>query len=467
MLRGEPAAFVDAHQRTSAPPLALSFAIARAAKQAGNIALSERLLKRVASRATGSLAQRAIAHLAHVDYYRGDFARGVERASISPSGPLPRAEAHLYRSVNLVALNDPRHAADAARAARRLCDRLPAGPIRTDLRFRCARQLVHVLVSRGHYIEALAEADAAAAAARALGDHRRLGYAAYLRGFTRAARGHAEATADYAEAERQWAGSYVGLHRWLRVLWAALLRDLGEIGSAELILPKEGAIPSWEVAMFDLARGDKPRVPAVDSAPDDERPFLLASRGLVALEARDLGRAEADLSEAVVTFDRGGLEHYRRGAALALALVHASADRRAIAMGLLRRERDAIVAMDIRRWPWWDQALVLDHRELFESAGFGGDVLQNIVGAGRDPVSDDALLSARGLTQRERAVVRTWMQNPHYTRRKLAATLGIREASVRAHLTAIRQKLELSVRGARGLRTSVEALRASPRHGLL
>lgn len=343
----------------------------------------------------------------------------------------------------------------------------PAGSLRADLRFRCARQLVHVLVACAEYVEGAAEAEAAGTAVRALGDRWHLGFAAYLRGFVRAARGHADATLDYVEAERHWAGAYPHLHGWLRVVWATLLRDLGDVAAAELMRPRDHELPSWEGPLFALACGDRPALPDVGAASDDERPFLLATRGLLRLHVGEGADAERDLTEAVLAFDRSGLHHYRRGAALTLAFAYAQQGRRDVAVRSIRQEADGIVAAGLRRWPWWERHLVHENEVLFQAAGLPDSVRRDVTTAEREPLSDSTLMRSRGLTEREAQVVRTWIANPHYTREQLATALGIRVSSVRTHLNSVRRKLDLPGRGPFALRASIDALRSGRKHGLL
>lgn len=441
-----------------------SFVVGRVAQHAGDIERAALLFERAAAGPDKLVAARSLAHLSHVAYFRGDFDLGVRRAlDVRALDPLARAEAALYESANRIALNQGGAAMHAAERALKSARRVASKTLRADLRFRCARQLVHVYVAVGEYARASDEADAAAAASRIFVDHRRRGYVAYLRGFVDASRGHATATAHFAQAEAHWSVGYPGLLGWLRLLWAGLLRDLGDTAVAEIIRPRDRELPAWEGALFALARGDRPSLPDPAKAPADERPFLLAARGVERLAYRDASTAADDLAEAVLDFERSGLRHYRRGAAMMFAFAQAAAGRPALAQDLIRREGGAIVAQDLRRWPWWNMRIVASNAPVMRAAGLDGAVVDQLVEAQNLAINDEGLLAAHGLTTREVELVHAWIANSHYSRAQLAAALGIREASVRAHLNSIRRKLEPPSRGPTGLRRAVAALRSGQR----
>lgn len=195
---------------------------------------------------------RAAAHLAHLDYYRGNFGNGVRRAeAVVANSPIARAESQLYRSVNLIALNDGRGALEAGVAARNLSATVQPLDVRHDLRFRVARQLVHVYVAVGRYIEAAREAEVAAGIARQTRGDRQVAVASYLLGYVRAARGD---RMSRSRAERP------GLARPLLWLVAAALMACAGPAAAPADSPPVAATASTPTATASVSPTPRPEV---------------------------------------------------------------------------------------------------------------------------------------------------------------------------------------------------------------
>lgn len=470
LCNAEPADFLVRHAAAAdGAPSGLRFVIARAYEQAGDYARARELYLRVVSEGEEVLAARAQAHVAHLDYYAGDFATGVVRAeAVVSSSPVAQSEADLYASVNRIALNDGHGALSRARLAELKSRAVRSRLLRRDLRFRVARQSIHVLIATGRYLEAASEAETAAAGARLLGDHRRVGYACYLRGFMRAARGDPGCVVHYAEADKHWDRRYAGLQRWLRYVWAIALRDLGDRAGVEIIRPDGGPALSWEEPLFALFRGERPAAPDIDSAPPDERPFRQVTCGLLALLDARVDQAIAHLAAATMEFDRCGLHHYRRGAALTLAAATKQKGSLAAAHDIVARELAEMESSSLERWPWWHLEVARSLRPVFVSVGASHGLVEGISAPRRSALSIGDTLRAQGLTERELEVVERWLANPDWSRARLAQELGCAETSVRAHLNSVRRKLGcLPHRGPDAIRLRVEEIASGRRHGLL
>jgi DNA-binding CsgD family transcriptional regulator len=440
---------------------AVAFSLGRAAEEEESYAEARALFGR-ALRDGGMVAARAQAHLAHLDYYGGRFEVGLDRAeSVARAAHgLAACEAHLYASANAIALNRPREALTHARVARNLSQHVRERHLRIDLRFRIARQITHVLVARGQYTEAAAEAETAAAIGRILGAPRHLGYCAYLRGYVLAARGDGLAVTFFRAAARHWGGSSRAFGRWLQYFWAMTLRDLGDIAGARNLRLASGLRLPWEEPLFELADGSAATPPDPTNCPADEVPFRLAARGVVHLAAGRTGAARADLLAATREFERCELHHYRRGAAMALAAAELAAGDAHAAAQRIRLELPALMQLDVRSWPWWHRPLVRRLAEFCLQRGLGATYWRRALEfMGRGGPAFDQILRARDLTEREIEVVRAWLAEPQRSRAALAAALGMGEASVRAHLNSIRRKLDCdSRRGAAAIRTRIAAL---------
>lgn len=441
---------------------ALAFSLGRAAEEEEAFAEARELFERAALSDEGGLAARAQAHLAHLDYYGGRFEGGLARAEslIRASRGVEACEAHLYASVNAIALNRPLEAYAHARAARNLSQHVRDPSLRLDLRFRIARQVTHVLVAQGEYTAAASEAETAAAIGRAVASPRHLGFCAYLRGYVKAARGDPLATTLFREADRHWGGSSRAFGRWLQYLWAMTLRDLDDFAGARNLRLASGIRVPWEEPLFELAEGLPASAPDVTSCPADEFPFRLAALGVVFLDAGRFAEAREALATAVREFERCGLHHYRRGAAMALAAANLAAGDASSAAQMVQAELPMLVRYDVRRWPWWHQPAVLRLASFCVQRGLGTgywpQVLQSVRRAGA-ALTD--MLRARDLTEREIEIVRAWLAEPRKSRADLALTLGIGEASVRAHLNNIRRKLGCDARrGARAIRERIATL---------
>lgn len=451
----------------SAPADETAFALGRARKQAEDFVRARRLLAHAAESADRTLRARADAHLAHLDYYDGHFAAGLARARAlaAQTRGLARAEAALYASVNAIALNDARLALRLALDAKHVSQRVADPVLRQDVRFRAARQLVHVLVASGDLIGAAAEAAAAEGIARRIGTARLRGYAAYLRGYVRYARGERAALADFAEAASHWGARYRAFGRWSQYLWACALRDHGEVEAARSLRDGSGVDLPWERPLFDIAEGRPPRAPALSGVPADELPFRAAASGVVALLGGDPGRARAHLASATAEFARCGLEHQRRGAALNLVVALEASGRHAEAGRLLAVETAALTRHEVVRWPWWTPPVAARLAELGAARNGRGYWALLHDSLRRSTVAVAEALRSQELTEREIAVVTTWLEHRDWPRRRVAAALGISEASARNHLNHARRKLLCGTRrGPEALAARLRAVQQRSRH---
>lgn len=448
----------------SAPP-DIAFSLGRAAEEEQDFEVAERLFERAAESVSGTLRSRAMAHLAHLDYYAGHFAQGLERALRVAEGAsgIARLESYLAASVNAIALN--RSAASLAHAtrARNATQRIRDPIIRADARFRITRQLVHVLVARGQYREAWSEAEAAEQRARGSPIGRLRAVACYLSGYVSQARGDRICLAYYREAAAAWPESSRAFGRWLMYVTALAHRDLGDATLAGVLKQASGIALPWEDPLFERAAGSEPVAKDPEERPLDERPFLLAARGCVALWAGNARAARTDLTSAVIEFERAELHHYRRGASLALAAARLVGGEHRPAAEILAEETPSLVKEEIFRWPWWDRqttAILGDHarRSSIGVAYWERHFDQRA----QAPLTIDQIMRARGLTPQESEVVRTWLATPNLSRAELAGAVHSSEPSVRNHLNRARMKLGCSrERGPEVLRRRIEELIAS------
>jgi len=348
-----------------------------------------------------------------------------------------RIEANLFMSVNAIALNDSRTALQSILRANNMLPRVREPWLRTDLRFRVARQLVHVLVARGSYVEAWSEAERAMSVARRIGSRRLIGIAKYLGGFVLGARGDPAALTYLAEADREWGGEHA-FGRWVRYMWASVLRDHGEAPRATTMRDLSGVRIPWEDPLFELGVG-RPGAIALEGTAD-ERPFRLAASGLLLTAAEVYALAEPRLIESAALFERSELEHYRRGVTLTLVGLLLSMGEHGRAAALLDREAPALVRGQLTRWPWWYGPLAVKIAHYGIKHRPERDFWRR-VGQHRPAQNTSSVLAAHGLSGGEIEVVARWVVNPHWSRRELAADLGLRESTVRNVLNRARRKM--------------------------
>jgi tetratricopeptide (TPR) repeat protein len=441
---------------------ALAFSLGRAAEDEQDFEEARRLFERATVFGPPSVRARAEAHLAYLDYYAGRCEPGLARArAAARSGHgIAAGEAHLYASVNAIALNRALDALDEAHAARNFAARVRDRDLRHDLRFRIARQLVHVLVQYGDYSAASAEAETASAIARATGSARHLGLAAYLRGHVCAARGDPGALTFFREADRHWGGSSRSFGRWLQYVWAVTLRNLGNVSGAHNLRLASGIKVPWEEPLFDLAEGSPATPPDAVNCPVEDLPFRRAARGIVFYAQGRLEEAAHELRLAIREFERCEFHHERRGAALGLAAVELAAGELPAAETIVREEVKTLVRQEVRTWPWWYRPAVVRVAKFALTIGVAPSYWRQMIQSAdrAEGVLIDVLRS-RDLTERQIEVVRSWLAEPQLSRADLGSKLGIGEASVRAHLNVVRRKLGCDARrGAEALRDQISAL---------
>lgn len=435
-------------------PPELAFVVGRAAEEEEDFGRARALFATVSASPDIELARRATAHLAHLDYYEGDFEGGLRRALSACGGPVSvhSIEAELSRSVNAMALNHSSEAMAAAVKAVNATQRIRPAWLRTDLRFRASRQLVHVLIARGAYVEATIEAERAGAIARRSGASRHLGIAAYLRAFVMSARGDRDALALFREADEQWGGPHHAFGRWLRYAWAMTLRDQGNTREARTQWASTSVRLVWEEPLFDLADG-RITMTTTTGRTFDELPFVNATIGLLGAATGDLRLGRATLAEAMSEFRRCGLEHYRRGAALTLAAL-AVDEAPGEAAGILHEEMPGLVTLRLMRWPWWHRPLAERLARFCLARGIAVPYWRDLLRSMRPREDVDRTLRNRSLSEREIETVSTWLLEPELTRSELAGRLGVSEATARNLLHRARRKLGV------GTRRGPEVLRA-------
>jgi DNA-binding CsgD family transcriptional regulator len=441
---------------------AVALSLGRAAEDEQDFAEARRLFERAVNADEAEIRARAEAHLAYLDYYAGRCEPGLARARAAARSVhgLAAGEAHLYASVNAVALNRALDALEEAHTARNFAERVRDRELRHDLRFRIARQLVHVLVEYGDYSAAAAEAETASAIARATGSARHLGLAAYLRGHVCAARGDPVALTFFREADRHWGGSSRSFGRWLQYVWAVTLRNLGNISGAQNLRLASGIKVPWEEPLFDLAEGSPATPPDAVNCPSEDVPFRQAARGIVFYAQGRLEDAARELRPAIREFERCDFHHERRGASLALAATLLAAGDLPAAEAIVRDEVRSLVRHEIRTWPWWYRPAAIRVARFAVTIGVAPGYWRQMLQSADQAESDLAdVLRARDLTERQIEVVRSWLAEPQLSRVELGDKLGVSEASVRAHLNVARRKLGCDGRrGAEALRDRIAAL---------
>lgn len=435
----------------------------RAAKEAEDLPRARALLTAVARGALGEMRWRAEAQLAHLDYYDGRYAEGADRARrvLEEAQGVARAEAHLYLSANEIALNNGRQALREAMRALRMLPRVGGDDVRPELRFRIARQLVHVHTARGEYSDAYREATLADRLARLQGAGSGA-VAAYLRGFVRTATGDGHASEDLEEAQRGWPGNG-RFARWVLHVWAIAERQAGEVDAAARLNHASGQRIPWEQPLFDRAVGKTPAAPTIGGASRDEVPFRAAAAGVVAKRAGRVREAIGVLRTSIAGFEQADLGHYRRGASLALASALVAAGDRTAALEILADESSALAAASLLRWPWWSARDAQSLSEVALAAGLAKDYWSWQLASLQAPVAnDEASLRAAHLTETEAHVVRVWLSRPALSRRALARELNVSEATLRNHINRIRDKLECGPRrGLPEVRAALGRLRSS------
>ena len=426
-------------------PASLAFAVGRAAEEDEDFVRARRLFELAVRTGDLQLRSRATAHLAHLDYYAGAFAAGLERAvqAIVGSIGIARVEAELYASVNAIALNRSglslEHALAANNGLRRISDPL----LRRDARFRVARQLVHVLAARGDYAGAWNHAEGARRSAALVRSERQRALSQYLCGYVAFARGDAICLAYFQDAARTYGSEHAPFGRWLEYIWAIALRDFGDPQRACMLWKRSGIELAWEDPLFQLSCGESAAL--VDPAPrPDERPFRAAMRGVQLSLSGDFSSAVAILEAAVAEFERCELEHFRRGAALALAATLVRAGEVTRATGILRAETPTLAKSNARCWPWSHPRLTRDLAAAALATQLAPAYWRSFLSP-RPPALPDDVMRARGLTEREISVFVAWLAQPDLTRAGLAAALGVAESSVRNHINSARRKLGCGV----------------------
>lgn len=440
---------------------ALAFASACALKEAGDFSGAQHLFELISSDAGDPLANRAKAHLAHLDYYRGSFEDGRRRTDgLTNADGLARAEAFLYRSVNEIALNRSRDALRSAVHARNLAAHVRDPISRKEIGFRIARQLVHVYIARGAYVEAREEACTAALIARDSGNSEMRAVAAYLLGVAYASTGNETAFSHLSLASEILGDRQSGLRRWLLHVRASHERDFGRVAEARKHQRASAVSVPWEDALFLLAEGSDCTGPSPVDAPADELPFRLAACGVVNLVQGQAGLSVRPLAMAVEEFGRRELVHDRRGAALALAVALLAVGDGRRATELLSDELPGLELHSIQRWPWWHDSIARQLIRFALNARLRPDYWRAL--AVTLPHADVPLgraLATVGLTAAEQLVVTSWIANGDLDRKRLAARLDISEATLRNHLNRIREKLACdSGRGIRSISRAISLL---------
>lgn len=438
-----------------------AFALGRAFKEEDQFAPAQKLFARAMETSGSQTAARAEAHLAHLDYYGGDFMRGAERALhiARTEVGLARAEGALYASVNLIALNRSSEALSRAIEARNSAQRIPDELLRLDARFRIQRQLVHVYVARGEYRSAESAAEGASAIARRIDSPRHRGFSAYLHGYVAWARGDASALVYLREADREWGGTDRAFGRWLQYVWAMTLRDLGHARAAANLRAASGIQLGWEEPLFEISEGHEVGLPDAQRCPDDERPFRLATRGLLLLLRGQPAPAQEALADAVTEFERCELHHFRRGAALNLAAARIASGVPRSAAALLRSESVELERLAVQRWSWWHPQVAQRLAVFALENGIAANFWRRFATPKAVVPTYEDILRAIRLTEREVEVALTWLEHSTWGRTKLAAHLRMSEASLRNHLNRLRRKLACGAqRGPRALRARLEEL---------
>lgn len=423
-----------------APPLA--FAVGRLAEEAEEFSRARELFERAAVSADPQLRRRATAHLAHLDYYAGAFSIGLERASLAVPGAtgIARVETELYASVNAIALNRSALALDCATAAANGLRRVADQAIRTDARFRVGRQLVHVLVARGDYVGAWNEAEGARRSALHVQSERHLALAQYLCGYVALARGNRGCLAHFQESARANSEDGHAFGRWLDYVWASALRDFGDSARACVFWRRSTLSVPWEDPLFILACGNEAPFVALEGS-SDERPFRSAMRGVQQILANDSPSAIALLESAAEEFERCGLEHYRRGAALALAAALLRAGHHGRAVGILRVETPGLAKSQAQRWAWSHSVLTRELAAAALAVHLEPSYWRSLARPRAKGATVEDVMRARGLTEREISVTLAWLAQPKLGRAAFARGQRLAESSVRNHINAVRRKL--------------------------
>ncbi|MGH2797597.1 MAG: hypothetical protein ACRDM0_07970 [Thermoleophilaceae bacterium] len=417
------------------------------------------------------LARRTQAEIAHLLYYEGRFDEGVATArQLVRRGPrdLSRAIALVALSVNELARNDARAALRSANEAL-LEMRMLGAPLYQVVNVKL--QLLHVTAQMGRADEAVRVARQARSEAQEVADPLQQARSEYGLGYALWAAGDHGSIDHFIRAE-QLAHSRTGsLRAWIVFCLACSLRDFGFTAASEHFLAASSVNLRHERAWFDVRGGDVSSAVRWLTLPiaRDEIPFLRSVAAAVRLTSEPR-KAASLAAKAAGEFGRLGLHHYRRGA----EFIEVG--------GLLRAgedptERLTHLISDLERaktanWAFFEPALALECLAFADRRGIGREHARQLAASIRvrsSQVADEAtLLLARprllspaalrafrdaGLTNREIWVavqwLQSWLEGDRANRAELAGALAMSDASLRAHINAIRSKLALGRR--RGL----------------
>lgn len=427
-------------------------------------------IERARARAPSDEQRRYLdAEEARLSYYLGRFAGGRELGVRLAEGPsdLAAARGLIAQSANALALNDGHEAFAAANEA---LLRLRTLRARASEVVDAQVQLTHVLAHMGRHSDAIAAARSCLSVARD-GDAADVARSEYALGFALSYAGSDEAIDHLLTAEAATRPRAGALWNWILFCIAADLRDRGLLDGAAAFLSRSSVAIRHERSWFAYRTGDLNAalswlLPAVRA---DERPFARTVIAAVRIQRGTARRDRDAVSSPIREFEREGLDHWRWGAMwIRLASAPAAPEREQRLRVLL----DELAARDAVSWGFYDPLLtagvlrraapalrtsepaatLLSRAEAFSAPRPPREV--NVLLESLHLLNPEALVALRdaGLTHAEvRTILRalqTWLGSGEIRRSELAASLGYRESSIRAHFAHIRSKL--GIEGRRG-----------------
>ena len=423
--------------------------------------------------------------LLHLAYYVGadiDVAT-LYRAAIRDAGADALLIAEIETAWSVHRLATANDATGALRAAQAALDSLRAAPVDHDrdlVSIRVQRQLAHVLAQSAEYPRAREVADAALATSRKLRDDWEIAWSTYATGFAAWCAGAVEEGEELLERAEELVRPFgTNLWRWTVFCLARTKIEQGNLEEGDRLARQSGAGDSFERSYVALACHDVDvALQLAESAPDKERPFSDAVRGIVLARKGELRPALHALEDARTALAAFGLHHYAIGCA-----AHAAHIRESLAYGG-GRDRGVRVVREIgerggRGFAWFlpevaewlgkvaipDERAAPTARVLRARGETARRRSRSSMPAGASEVDGaTAHLRMAGLTWRELDIVRRLSllhrEGEEIDRDELAQRLGMSPNTLRVHLTRIRAKLDVGDR--RGDEAILEAVRRLP-----
>lgn len=415
----------------------------------------------------GPIRARVEIDLLTLAYYLAAHARSEElfrSARVNSRGdPLLLAETYLALSLCTIAANDVRRTIDALGFAEDNLRPLLPSRARSLIAGKIYRQRAHVLGQVADYARAAEMAGRALGEAADVRDDMERCRATYTAGFVSLLAGRAsKAIALLNEAEQLGRQYGSPLWRWTILCLGRAHAEAGRPLRGTRLAMESGFDAPEEYAFLALCTGDAVGAERVLSqarpATADEAPFRRAVSGIARAELGEWEDSARLLEQAAGEFAIAALRHYEIG-----ARVHAAYARDQLSRGAGRRSLSSLLSSlaeaGAEGFAWFRPAVALwaaERGTRRETQALADTLRRRAFAWGDEAASEDVervdAWRSRGLTLREVQIVQA-IQRQHATgmpereRKELAADLGMSAATLKVHLTSIRQKFGVTERG--------------------